>query len=91
MEERRAVQLERESHKRARELNQLKASIKIDEEARVSMQLHLNSLVEQVREAEKRRCEETAALRLENEQIVAGFREVEAEGASQQVIMMMFT
>jgi hypothetical protein len=53
------------------------------------MQLHLNSLAEQVREGEKRRGEEAAALRLENEHIIAGFREVEAEGASQQVMVMI--
>jgi hypothetical protein len=85
MEERRSSQVEKETHRRAREINKLKSLIKTDEETRVTMQLNLSSLGDQVREGEKRRADETTSLRLEVERLVVGLREAESEGAAQQV------
>ena len=85
IEERRAIQLEDMGNRKSREINQLKGILKIDEESRGSMRLNLITLSDRIKEAEQRRAEETAAMRLESDSLIQSIKESESENAALQV------
>ena len=85
MEERRASQLEKESQRKTRDIGQLKTALRSHEAAAATMQLHLEALGGQLRDTEKRRLEETGAMRSDNERLAAALRESEIELSAQQV------
>ena len=85
IEERRAVQLEDMGNRKSREINQLKCILKLDEESRGSMRLNLITLSDRIKDAEHRRAEETAVMRLESDFLIQSLKESESENAALQV------
>ena len=85
MEERRANYLETQNMKLMREINRLKATLKEGENTKSTIRLHLNSLGEQIIDAEKRRSEECSAARMESEQLMNALKQSESQVASLSV------
>ena len=85
MEERRALQLEKESQRKTRDIGQLQTLIKGHEDALAKMKLNLEALGNQLRDTDKRRHDEVGAMRIDNERLTAALRDAENEVAVHQV------
>ena len=85
MEERRALQLEKESQRKTRDIGQLQTLIKGHEEALAKMKLNLEALGSQLRDTDKRRHDEVGAMRVDNERLASALRDAENEVAAHQV------
>ena len=85
MEERRALQLEKESQRKTRDIGQLQTLIKGHEDALAKMKLNLEALGNQLRDTDKRRHDEVGAMRIDNERLTTALRDAENEVAAHQV------